>query len=110
MTTRHGRRWLRRSIIGLSALLVLAAIGFFLFAPGIVERSMNEVTGDPIPEVSAEARALHSELAIADMHSDTLMWDRSLNDRADRGRTPEEIGAIMGGNTLRVLGETLPAA
>lgn len=96
MTTRHGRRWLRRSIIGLSALLVLAAIGFFMFAPGIVERSMNEVTGDPIPEVSAEARALHSELAIADMHSDTLMWDRSLNDRADRGHV--DLPRLQDGN------------
>lgn len=96
MTTRHRRRWLRRSIIGLSALLVLAAIGFFLFAPAIVERSMNEVTGDPIPEVSAEARALHSELAIADMHSDTLMWDRSLNDRADRGHV--DLPRLQDGN------------
>lgn len=46
---------------------------------------MNEVTGDPIPEVSDEARSLHAELAVADMHSDTLMWDRSLNARSDRG-------------------------
>lgn len=85
MSTRPQRRWLRRSIIGFLTVFALAATAFFVWAPGIVERSMNEITGDPIPEVSNEAKELHAELAVADMHSDTLMWDRSLNARADRG-------------------------
>lgn len=85
MTTRHRRRWVRRTLTGTVLVLALAATAFFALAPGIAERSMNEVTGDPIPEVSAEAAALHAKLAVADLHSDTLMWDRSLNTRADRG-------------------------
>lgn len=96
MSTRPQRRWLRRSILGLVIVLVLAAVAFFVFAPGIVERSMNEVTGDPIPEVSAEARELHGELAVADLHSDTLMWDRSLNTRADRGHV--DLPRLQDGN------------
>lgn len=96
MSTRPQRRWLRRSIIGFLIVLVLAATAFFVFAPGIVERSMNEVTGDPIPEVSNEARELHAELAVADMHSDTLMWDRSLNARADRGHV--DLPRLQDGN------------
>ena len=95
MSTRP-RRWLRRSILGLSALLVLAVIGFFVFAPGIVERSMNTLTGDPIPPVSAETRALHASLAVADLHSDTLMWDRSLNERSARGHV--DLPRLQDGN------------
>lgn len=73
MTTRHRRRWVRRTIIGAILVIALAATAFFALAPAIAEKSMNEVTGDPIPEVSAEAAALHSRLQVADLHSDTLM-------------------------------------
>lgn len=79
------RTWVRRSLIGLGSLLVLALAGFFLFAPGLVERSRNQLTPTAPPEAGAAAKALHERLAIADMHSDTLMWNRSLLDRAKRG-------------------------
>lgn len=74
-----------RRILGWGALLIgLAALAFFLIAPGMVESSMNKVT--PIAgKPSARALALHKTLTIADLHSDTLMWKRSLLDRATRG-------------------------
>lgn len=107
-----------KRIIGWSFLIVavLAAIGFFALGPGIAERSMNKVDGQPTPSagderpaddstddaiaadqhsnamdgkplipVSAEAEALHKTLTIVDLHSDTLLWDRNLLNRADRG-------------------------
>lgn len=68
----------------LGAIVAVALIGFFLLAPGIVERSMNKVV--PVKaKAGPEALALHKTLQIADLHSDTLMWKRSLIDRADRG-------------------------
>lgn len=96
METPKQRRWVKRTIIGGVLVLALAGTAFFALAPGIAEKSMNEVTGDPIPEVSAEARALHAELAVADLHSDTLMWDRSLNTRADRGHV--DVPRLQDGN------------
>jgi membrane dipeptidase len=53
--------------------------------PGYVEGSMNAVDGQPLIKVSDEAKALHKTLNIVDLHSDTLMWNRDLGDRADRG-------------------------
>jgi membrane dipeptidase len=66
-------------------LLATGSIGFFGFAPGYVEGSMNRIDGKPLPKVSAEALALHKTLTIVDLHSDTLMWKRDLLDRGNRG-------------------------
>ena len=62
--------------IGLTLALVL--VGFFGFAPGYVDYQRNVIDGEPLPEVSAEAQALHDTLTIVDLHGDTLLWDRDL--------------------------------
>jgi membrane dipeptidase len=75
---------MQRFLKWFSVLLVIALAGFFLLAPGMIERSMNKVV--PVAATASdEALALHRTLAIADMHSDTLMWQRNLLDRASRG-------------------------
>jgi microsomal dipeptidase-like Zn-dependent dipeptidase len=76
---------MRRWILGLLALLLILASAFFLFAPGMVERSMNKVDGQPLPAVGEHAGALHRTLTIVDLHSDTLMWKRGLLDRTGQG-------------------------
>ena len=70
-------------IVGLVLLIGIA--GFFQFAPGIAERSMNQIDGEPLIEVSDEAKALHETLTIVDLHSDTLLWNRNLLSRGTRG-------------------------
>ncbi|ANU06670.1 dipeptidase [Paraurantiacibacter namhicola] len=82
--------------IGLLAVLLLAAIGFFGFAPGIAERSMNVIDGGELLEVSDEARELHASLTIVDLHGDTLLWDRDLLDDGARGHM--DLPRLMRGN------------
>lgn len=77
-------------------LIGAAAIGFFGFLPGYVEGSMNAVDGQPLIKVSDEAKALHKTLNIVDLHSDTLMWNRDLSDRADRGHM--DLPRLQDGN------------
>lgn len=67
-----------------AGIVVLALIAFFVLVPGIAERSMNKVVGGPWP-VTARAAALHKTLTIADMHADTLLWQRHLDDAARQG-------------------------
>lgn len=67
------------------ALVAIAAAGFFGFAPGYVEGSMNQIDGKPLIKVSDEAKKLHGTLNIVDLHSDSLMWDRDITERASRG-------------------------
>lgn len=76
---------MKRLVLVLVVLLLVAVVGFFAFAPSMVERSMNKIDGQPLIEVSDEAKALHATLTIVDLHSDTLMWKRSLLSDTVRG-------------------------
>lgn len=73
-----------RIVKWVGVVLIVALAGFFLFGPGLVERSMNKVV--PVAATaSPRALALHKTLQIADMHADTLMWQRDLLKHASRG-------------------------
>ncbi len=78
------------------AVLGLAAAGFFGLAPGWLEGQMNRIDGKELIPVSAEAQALHKTLQIVDLHSDTLMWDRDVLQRASRGH--EDLPRLAEGN------------
>ncbi len=85
-----------RKLVWAAIFLIAAAAAFFSFAPGMIEASMNKVDGKPLSKVSAEATALHKTLTIVDLHSDSLMWDRDINDRADRGHV--DVPRLQAGN------------
>jgi membrane dipeptidase len=87
---------MRKWLLGVGAVLLVAAIGFFGFLPGYVEASMNQIDGKPLPKVSAEAVALHKTLTIVDLHSDTLMWKRDVLDKAGRGHM--DLPRLQAGN------------
>ena len=79
-------------------LITLAVAGgtFFGLAPRWTEASMNKLDGKELIPVSPAARALHQSLQIADLHSDTLMWKRSLLEHGDRGH--EDLPRLAEGN------------
>jgi membrane dipeptidase len=51
-----------------------------------VERFVNRVVGSPLPPVSPPARALHRSSFIADLHADSLLWNRDLARRSTVGQ------------------------
>lgn len=71
--------------MSLLALVMVLAIAFFSYAPGKIERMRNRIEPAELPEVTAGTQRLHDSLQVVDLHSDTLMWDRDLLDRADQG-------------------------
>ncbi|KRA38270.1 MULTISPECIES: dipeptidase [unclassified Nocardioides] len=79
------RRWVKIATLSVVLIVAIGATGFFTVAPGKIESLRNRVVPVDLPEVSAETQALHDSLQVVDMHSDTLMWDRDLLDRAGRG-------------------------
>jgi microsomal dipeptidase-like Zn-dependent dipeptidase len=87
---------MRKKIWIPATLIAAAALGFFGFAPGYVEGSMNQIDGKPLIVVSAEAKALHKTLNIVDLHSDTLIWNRDLNESVSRGHM--DLPRLQDGN------------
>src|SRR5690606_23013245 len=77
--------WMKKFLVSLLILVIIAAIGFFIFAPTIFEKQTNKIDGMPLPEITAEAQKLHDSLMIVDLHSDTLLWKRKITDSVDYG-------------------------
>ena len=86
---------MKRLFWGAGGLLMLAVAGFFGFAPGIVERGMNQVTGKTWP-VAPAAASLHKRLTIIDLHADTLMWKRDLLVESTQGHV--DLSRLETGN------------
>ncbi|WP_374524739.1 dipeptidase [Sphingopyxis sp.] len=96
---------MRRWLIGIIALLLVAAAAFFLLAPGMIERGTNKIDGKPLLTVSEHAKALHKTLTIVDLHSDSLLWSRNFLDRGTRGHM--DLPRLEEGNVaLQVLSST----
>ena len=72
----------------LLALLLMIAAGilvFFFAVARLVDQRLNRTLNAPPYRVSPRALALHKQLPVADLHADTLLWDRSLSERNTRG-------------------------
>ncbi len=95
-------RW-RRPALLLTGIIVLAAAAFFGLGPGIAERSMNRIAGSGEWTVGDAAQALHQRLTIADLHADTLLWNRDPEARSARGHV--DLPRLRDGNVrLQVFG------
>ncbi|WP_435770744.1 dipeptidase [Nocardioides sp. SYSU DS0651] len=90
------RRRLRLVLLSGAGLVVVGTIAFFALAPGVVEGMRNRIVPAELPEVTPETQRLHDSLHVVDMHSDTLMWDRDLLDRSDRGHM--DLPRLQDGN------------
>ena len=84
-----------RSFITLAVVATLI-IGLLTVAPGIIERDQNRVTGHPAYDIAPSAAELHAGLRIADWHADSLLWNRDLLERGDRGHA--DIPRLQSGN------------
>jgi microsomal dipeptidase-like Zn-dependent dipeptidase len=83
---------LRSAIV---ALLILVFIAWFV-VPGTVESRNNKLLKHPPYHTSAAAQALHKTLIVADLHADSLLWDRNLLKRGSRGHV--DLPRLQDGN------------
>lgn len=68
----------------------------FALAPRIVETSVNGVILKPPYHASPRAQLLAKRLLIIDLHADSLLWGRDLNQRSNRGHV--DIPRLIEGN------------
>ena len=83
------KRW-----IALIAIFVLASVIFFFAVPRYVDASHNKLTGNSAP--TAAPGGLHQALIVADLHADSLLWDRDLLKENDWGHV--DIPRLIKGN------------
>ena len=65
-------------IISSIAAASLVLIGGLLSTPALVDRNINQVYPATSPPASSQAQQLHLSLWIADLHADSLLWQRQL--------------------------------
>ena len=87
---------LTRWVAPLAIVLIMVPPAFFIFAPKLIEDSMNKIEGSGVWPVSDAAAALHKRLDIVDLHADTLLWKRHLDEASDRGHV--DLPRLEAGN------------
>ncbi|MEQ8612312.1 MAG: dipeptidase [Parvibaculum sp.] len=92
---------MKRIFIGIGGAVLILLIAGLALLPGVLEGQINRIVdGGPI-EIPDDARAQHGELAVVDLHADTLLWARDPLERADRGHV--DLPRLVDGNvTLQV--------
>lgn len=93
--------WLRRLLSALALLSLVGLTLFFTVVPQWLDRSMNQVQGDPGRPPSAEALALHKQLIVGDLHADSALWGKDLLSRNPWGQV-DLPRLIEGGATLQM--------
>ncbi|HEY8350973.1 MAG TPA: peptidase M19, partial [Sphingomonadales bacterium] len=73
-----------RIAIWIAALLALVA-AILWQVPIWADGAMNPVAPHAPYEIPEDARDLHETLFVADLHADSLLWNRDLLRRNDRG-------------------------
>jgi membrane dipeptidase len=82
--TKKFKIWRVLLVVLLAVLIVFAAVFFFVLPPWI-GNSSNPVAQKPPYSVSENAQTLHDKLFVADMHADSLLWNRNLLEKSDGG-------------------------
>ena len=76
---------MKKLLIGLLAIITIATLAFFTFAPAIVDDRMNPVSPHDPFVISPEAQALHETLIVGDWHADTMLWRRDIRKEHNYG-------------------------
>src|ERR1044072_5593778 len=63
---------------------IISIVSVFAITPADIERGQNKVVPVPLG-ITPAALALQATLDVADMHADSLLWQRDLLVRGDRG-------------------------
>ncbi len=87
---------LKKFAIGLGGLLAAAFAVLYFLVPGMIEGGTNIVEDHEPYNISDETQAVHDRLIVADLHSDTLLWERDPLARASTGHV--DVPRLQEGN------------
>ena len=86
----------KKILVSLAVIAVLLLGLFFFVLPAQLEKRLNASLNPPPYLASERAVELHKRLLVADLHADSLLWDRDLLEHASRGHV--DIPRLIEGN------------
>ena len=86
----------KKILIALAVILLLLLGAFFFVLPGQLAKRLNVALNRPPYLASERAVELHKKLLVADLHADSLLWNRDLLDRSDSGHV--DVPRLIEGN------------
>ncbi len=92
---------LRKLIRFIVSILLILIVVFFFIVGKITDMVYNKVEEIPEIQLSQETKDLHSNILMADLHADNLLWDRDPLDRLNHGAV-DIPRLIEGGYALQV--------
>ncbi len=79
------------------AIILVSGLGILFFVvPTQVEKSRNTTLNAPPYAASEKAKVLHAKLLVADLHADSLLWNRDLLERSSYGHV--DVPRLIEGN------------
>lgn len=87
---------LKKILLWAGLVIIVLPIAASLIVPAQVEKRLNVTLTPPPYSVSARAEQLHRTLTVADLHADSLLWDRDLLARSTRGHV--DVPRLIDGN------------
>lgn len=89
-------------------MLAIALLGFYAIVPSYVGKQMNSVINRPPYDASDQVKELHMTLDVADLHADTLLWNRDLLEKGSWGHVdvPRLIEANVAVQAFTVVSKT----
>ena len=87
---------MKKFLVSLIVLIGVALLIFFYVVPRHIDRSHNAINGAVAIAGNDSANSLHQTLIVADLHTDSLLWDRDLLKENDWGHV--DIPRLVKGN------------
>lgn len=92
---------MKRILIGAGIVIAILLVAALAMLPSVLEGQINRIVEHAPYEIAPDATARHGELAVVDLHADTLLWARDPLERASRGHV--DLPRLVDGNvTLQV--------
>jgi membrane dipeptidase len=87
---------MKKIFLALFVIMCVSLLGMFTILPSRIENSLNQTISLPPYQVSIQAKTLHQQLFVSDLHADSLLWNRNLLERANRGHV--DVPRLIEGN------------
>ena len=87
---------MKKALLLVTGLVLIGIVLFFSIMPMRIEASLNTVVPHQPYAISDAAQILHDSLFVADLHADSLLWQRDLLQRSATGHA--DLPRLQAGN------------